>query len=148
MTQPPVLTGQDIAEADGAVTRLLERALAREGATRPDYIGLRVLALRGPWASPRDLHAFLAGQRQLGLTAAAAAELLAGLEARGLASGTAADGAGPAAATEAGAALHASLTAAVAPATRELYAGLDPADLAIAHRVLAQVTERAGQLAR
>jgi hypothetical protein len=59
--------------------------------------------------------------------------------------GTAADGAGPAAATEEGAALHASLTAAVAPATRELYAGPDPADLAIARRVLVQVTERAGQ---
>ena len=29
MAQPPVLTGQDIAEADGAVTMLLEQALAR-----------------------------------------------------------------------------------------------------------------------
>ena len=48
MTQPPVLTGQDIAEAEGAVTGLLERALAKEGATRQDYIALRVLTLRGP----------------------------------------------------------------------------------------------------
>src|ERR1700743_3986641 len=88
MTQPTALPGQDIAEAGGAVTGLLERALAREGATRDEYIGLRVLTLRGPWTSPRELHAFLAGQRQLGLTETAAAELLAGLEDRGLASGT------------------------------------------------------------
>ena len=92
MTQPTALTGQDIAEAEGAVTRLLERALARQGATRDEYIGLRVLTLRGPWTSPRELHAFLAGQRQLGLTETAAAELLARLEDRGLARGTAAGG--------------------------------------------------------
>jgi hypothetical protein len=146
MTQPTALTGQDIAEAEGAVTGLLERALAREGATRDEYIGLRVLTLRGPWTSPRELHAFLAGQRQLGLTEAAAAELLARLEDRGLARGTAAGGPGPAEATPAGAALHASLTAAVAPVTRELYAGLEPGDLAAARRVLTQVTERAGRL--
>ena len=146
MAQPTAVTGQDIAEADGAVTRLLERALAREGATRHEYIALRVLTLRGPWTSPRELHAFLAGQRQLGLTEAAAAELLARLEDRGLASGTAADGPGPAEATLEGAALHASLTAAVAPVTRELYAGFEPGDLATARRVLTQVTERAGQL--
>jgi len=147
MTQAaPVLTGQDIAEADGAVTRLLEQALAKEGATREEYIALRVLTLRGPWASPRELHAFLAGQRQLGLTEAGAAELLAALEGRGLARGTASDGRGPAEATAEGAALHAGLTAAVAPATRELYDGLAPADLAIARRVLTHLTERAGQL--
>jgi hypothetical protein len=146
MTQAPLLTGQDIAEAEGAVTRLLEQALAGEGATRQDYIALRVLTLRGPWTSPRELHAFLAGQRQLGLTTAAAAELLARLESQGLASGTAADGPGPAEATSEGAALQASLAAAVAPATRELFAGLDPDDLAAARRVLTQVTERAGQL--
>ena len=76
---------------------------------------------------PRNCTRSLAGQRQLGLTEAAAAELLARLEDRGLASGTSADGPGPAEATPAGAALHASLTAAVAPVTRELYAGLSPA---------------------
>ena len=146
MTQPPALTGQDIAEAEGAVTSLLERALAKEGATRQDYIALRVLTLRGPCTSPGQLHAFLAGQRQLGLTTAAAAELLASLEGRGLASDTAAGSPGPAQATPEGTALHASLAAAVAPATRELFSGFDPDDLATARRVLTQVTERAGQL--
>ncbi|HEY7264243.1 MAG TPA: hypothetical protein VH589_22525 [Trebonia sp.] len=147
MPQAPLLTGQDIAEAEGAVTRLLEQTLAKTGTTtRPEYIALRVLVARGPWASPRELHEFLAGQRQLGLTETAAAELLAGLEDQGLASGTAAAGPGPAEATEAGSALLARINAAVAPATQALYAGFDPDDLATAHRVLTQVIERAGQL--
>lgn len=34
----------------------------------------------------------------------------------------------------------------VAPATRQLFAGFDPDDLATAHRVLTQVIERAGQI--
>lgn len=147
MPQAPILTGQDIAEAEGAVTRLLEQSLAKAGSTtRPEYIALRVLVARGPWASPRELHAFLAGQRQLGLTHTAVAELLAGLEDKGLASGTAAGGPGPAEATEAGAGLLAKLNAAVAPSTRELFAVFDPDELATARSVLTRVTERAGQL--
>lgn len=34
MPQSPALTGQDIAEAEGAVTRLLERSLAKTGTSR------------------------------------------------------------------------------------------------------------------
>ena len=47
MTQPTALTGQDIAEAQGAVTRLLEHALAGTGTSRYEYVVLRVLAFRG-----------------------------------------------------------------------------------------------------
>lgn len=146
MPQAPILTGQDIAEAEGALTRLLEQALAKEGVTRQEYLILRVLVLRGPWALPLELHAFLAGQRQLGLTEAAVAGSLARMEDRGLASGTAADGPGPAEVTSEGAALHASLTAVIAPTTHEVFAGFNPDDLATTHRVLARVAERAGQL--
>jgi len=148
MSQPqaPILTGQDIAEAQGAVTRLLERALEPTGASRHEYVALRVLVVRGPRV-PRELHAFLAEQPQLGLSAGAVAELLAGLEEGGHAAGTAKDSPGPARATPEGAALLARLNEAVAPATRALYAGLDPEDLAVAHRVLVAVTGRAGELA-
>jgi DNA-binding MarR family transcriptional regulator len=146
MPQPPILTGQDIAEAQGAVTRLLERVLEPTGVSRHEYVALRVLVIRGPQA-PRELHAFLAGQPQLGLSADAVAELLAGLEGAGHATGTAQDSPGPARATPEGAALLARLNEAAAPSIRALYAGLDPADLAVAHRVLAGVTERAGELA-
>ncbi len=51
-TQAPTLTGQDIGEAEGALTALLEQALAGTGTTRNEYITLRVLAVRGPFTSP------------------------------------------------------------------------------------------------
>jgi hypothetical protein len=146
MSETPVLTGQDIAEAEGAVTRLLERALAPTGTSRHEYVVLRVLAGRGPFGSPRELHDYLAGQPQLGLTSEAVAALLAGLEAQGLAAGTALESPGPAQATPEGAALLGRLTETVTPATRELYAGLDPGDLAVAHRVLTQIIARADEL--
>ena len=146
MSQAPALTGQDIAEAEGAVTRLLERALAPTGTSRHEYVVLRVLVVRGPFRSPKDLHEYLAGQPQLALTPAAVAALLAGLEGQGLAAGTDLDSPGPAEATPQGTALLGRLAETVAPATRELYAGLDPDDLAIAHRVLTQIITRADEL--
>jgi DNA-binding MarR family transcriptional regulator len=146
MPQPPALTGQDIAEAQGAVTRLLEHSLAKTGTSGQEYVVLRVLTVRGPYASPEELHAYLAGQPQVGLTRAAAVELLGRLEAKGLASGTAPGSGGPAEATQEGKARLAELAAAVAPGTKALFAGLDPSDLLIAHNVLAQLTTRATEL--
>jgi DNA-binding MarR family transcriptional regulator len=146
MTQAPVLTGQDIAEAQGAVTRLLDQALAKTGSTGQEYVAMRVLSVRGPFTSSTELHDYLAGQRQLGLTPAGVAELLAGLEARGVASGTALGDTGPARVTPEGAALLARLAKTVAPTTRQLFSGFDPDDLSTAHRVLAEVVERANHL--
>ena len=146
MAQAPLLTGQDIAEAQGAVTRVLERALAETGTTGREYVVLRVLTVRGPFAAPGELHEFLAGQPQLGLTPETVADLLGRLETSGLAVGTARDGLGPAEATPAGAALLNVLTQKVAPTTRELFSGLNPDDLATAHHVLAQITARADQI--
>jgi DNA-binding MarR family transcriptional regulator len=146
MTQPSVLTGQDIAEAEGAVQGVLEHALAGTGITSPEYVVLRVLAVRGPVHPPASLHDFLASQRQLALSPAAVAELLAGLQARGLAAGTAKDDPGPAQLTEQGAGLFRGLAEAIAPATREVFAGIDQQDLATAHRVLRQVIEQAQRL--
>jgi DNA-binding MarR family transcriptional regulator len=95
MTQTPTLTGQNIAEAQGAVRALLDRVLADTGITSNEYIVLRVLSVRGHAASPAALHQFLAGQRQLDLDPPAVADLLDALEARGLITGSAADGSGP-----------------------------------------------------
>ena len=132
----------------GAVRALLDRVLADTdtATTSNQYIALRVLAVRGPAPSPAALHEFLAGQRQLGLDLPAVAALFAGLEARGLVSGSAPDGPGPTQLTAEGAALYARLADAVTTVTTQLYAGFDPDDLATAHRVLAQVVERAGRL--
>ena len=148
MPQTPTLTGQDIAEAQGAVRALLDRVLADTGTTSNEYVALRVLAVRGPAASPAAFHEFLAGQRQLELDLPAVADLLGRLEVRGLISGSSADGAGPTQLTAEGAALHAGLADAVAAVTRQLYADFDPDDLATAHRVLAGVIERAERLPR
>jgi DNA-binding MarR family transcriptional regulator len=148
MAPPATLTGQDVGEAEGALTALLNQVLAgtNTGITRPQYVALRVLALRGPFPSPAALHDFLASQPQVGLDLPQVAELFRGLEARNLVTGSALDGSGPAQLTADGAALNAKLADAVAAVTQRLYAGLDPDDLATAHRVLAEVTQRARRL--
>ncbi len=146
MPQPPTLTGQDIGEAEGAVRALLDQILTGTGTTSNEYIALRVLAARGPAAAPAALHEYLAGQPQLGLDLAAVAELFQGLEAKGLVSGSAPNGPGPTQLTPEGAALHARLADAVTTVTTRLYADFDPDDLATAHRVLAQLVERANRL--
>ena len=102
---------------------------------------LRVLAAR-PFESPASLHEYLAAQRQLALSPAAVGELLAGLESRALASGTAKNGLGPAKLTPHGAELLRRLTDAVAPTSREVFAGIAPEDLATAHNVLRQIIDR------
>src|SRR5262245_625837 len=147
---PPAatLTGQDVGEAEGALTALLNQALAASniGITRPQYIALRVLALRGPAPSPAALHDYLAAQPQLGLDLAQVGELFRGLEASGLVTGSAPDGPGPTQLTPQGAALNAELADIVAAITKRLYADLNPDDLATAHRVLVEVTQRANHL--
>ena len=146
MTQPAVLTGQDIGEAQGAVQGLLEQALAGTGTASRQYVVLRVLAGRGPFQSPASLHDYLASQRQLALDPAAVADLLAGLYARGLATGTAKDGPGPAQLTQEGTKLLRNVAETVAPITKEVFAGIAQQDLATAHRVLQQVIEQAHRL--
>jgi DNA-binding MarR family transcriptional regulator len=148
MTQPAVLTGQDIAEAQGAVQDLLEQGLDGTGITSREYVVLRVFAARGPFKSPASLHEYLAGQRQLALSPAATADLLARLEARGLAAGTAKDGPGPAELTPEGAELYRGLAETVAPTTAEIFSGIAPQDLATAHDVLRQVIGRARRMRR
>jgi DNA-binding MarR family transcriptional regulator len=148
MAPAATLTGQDVGEAEGALTALLDKVLAgtNTGITRPQYIALRFLALRGPAPSPAALHGYLAGQPQVGLDLSQVAELFHGLEASGLVTGSAPDGPGPTRLTPEGAALNAQLTDAVAALTKRLYVDLDPDDLATAHRVLVEVTERARRL--
>jgi DNA-binding MarR family transcriptional regulator len=148
MAPAATLTGQDVGEAEGALTALLDQLLADTdtGITRTQYIVLRILALRGPAESPAALHDYLAGQPQLGLDLPQVAALFRDLEARGLATGSAPDGPGPIQLTPDGAALHARLADAVTDLTQRLSADLDPDDLATAHRVLVEVTQRANRL--
>jgi DNA-binding MarR family transcriptional regulator len=147
MTTPPAtLTGQDVGEAEGALTGLLERILANtnSGLRRPEYITLRVLGLRGPIESSAAFRDFLASQPQLGLDRLGVAELLSGLETRGLIGGSA--GGGPVQLTTAGADLHASVAESVLAVTRRLYVDIDPDELATAHKVLIELTQRATRM--
>jgi hypothetical protein len=146
MTQTPALTGQDIAEAQGAVRGLLDKILAGTGTTSNEYVVLRVLAGRGPWASTGALRDYLVGQPQLDLDARSAGSLLSTLQARSLITASSSGEPGPVQLTAEGTALHGRLGQAVAEVTRKLYGGIDQDDLAVVHRVLTQVIERAGSL--
>lgn len=137
MTDTAVLTGQDIGEAEGAMTALLERVLAGTGRSRAEYITLRLLAARPAYESAAELAGSLAGQRQLGLDHAGAMAMLDRMRAEALVT------AAPVELTEAGRSTLDELTAAIAPVTREVFAGFDRDDLAVAHRVLARLIERA-----
>jgi DNA-binding MarR family transcriptional regulator len=137
MTETALLTGQDIGEAEGALTALLERAIAASGRSRGEYITLRVLAARAPFGGAAELTDFLAGQRQLGLGRADVVTMLNRLRAEGLVT------AAPVELTADGHALLEQLATAVAPVTREVFAGLDRNDLAVAHRVLVELIRRA-----
>jgi DNA-binding MarR family transcriptional regulator len=137
MTHTAPLTGQDIGEAEGAMTALLERAIAPTGRSRAEYITLRVLAAQAPRASDAELIDFLAGQRQLGLDRANIATMLDRLQADGLVTVV------PVELTPAGHNLLQELGAAVVPVTRQLFSGLDPHQLAVAHDVLVALIQRA-----
>jgi len=145
MSQPATLTGQDVGEAEGALSGLLNQILAATGTgiTRTEYLALRVVAGRGPELTPAGLHNHLASQPQVGLDRSQVADLIRSLEARGLLANSAPDAGGHTELTPAGAALNTNLAEAIAPVTRRVFAGFDPADLATAHRVLNQVAERA-----
>jgi hypothetical protein len=130
----PALTGQTIAEAQGAVRALLDQTLAGSGLSSNEYVALRVAGAR----RVADLAEFLAGQPQLSLDRGQAAALVQGLRRRGL---LVAD-----AITPAGAELFERVTRQVAATTEQLYAGMDEDELATASRVLTAVIERAGGL--
>ena len=135
----PILTGQDIAEAAGAVRTLLDRTLESSGVTSNEYVVLRLLTQR----SGENLHAFLVSQRQLNLTDNGATTLLEAVRGKGF---TTADG-DRVVLTDAGLAKYGQLTDVVSGVTRRLYGTFDPSDLATAHNVLAGVTGRAAEIA-
>ncbi len=137
MIDTALLTGQDIGEAEGAMTALLERAIAPSGRSRAEYITLRVLAAQAQYGSDGELIDYLAGQHQLGLDRAGVVAMLDRLRDDDLVAAASAE------LTAAGQNLLQELAAAVAPVTRELFAGMDPNNLAVSHRVLVELIQRA-----
>ncbi len=139
----PVLTGQDIAEVEGAVHGLLESVLAGAEVTADEYVVLRVLTLRPPM-TPAETYDFFDSQRQLRRTREEHVARLRALARRGLIEGL--DGDGPVRPTERGAALYAALFEEVQDLARRLFADIDPAELGQAKATLARVVERAQAL--
>ena len=137
MTDTALLTGQDIGEAEGALTALLEHAIALSGRSRAEYITLRVLAAGAPFGTAAELLDFLVDQRQLGMDRASVVMMLDRLRAEGLLTTA------PVKLTADGHALLEALATAVAPITRQVFANVDRNDLAVAHRVLVELIQRA-----
>ena len=148
MPQPTTLTGQDVGEAEGALTALLDQLLADTdaGITRTQYIVLRILALRGPAESPAALHDVPCRPAPARPRPPPGRRVLPRPGSQGPGHRERPDGPGPIQLTPEGAALHARLADAVANLTQRLYADLDPDDLATAHRVLVEITQRANRL--
>lgn len=67
MTQasPVLLSAQDVGEAQGALTGLLTRALDGSDVSTKEWVVMRVVTGRGPWASLSALQAYLESQPQL-----------------------------------------------------------------------------------
>jgi hypothetical protein len=131
----PTLTGQTIAEAQGAVSALLDRTLAGSELDSTEYVALRVANTR----KVDDLARFLTGQRQLRLDEDRAVALVGNLRKRGLLCEDAI--------TPAGMQLFERATERVAATTAELYDAMDEDDLATTQRVLTAVITRAKTLA-
>ncbi len=140
MTQVPTLTGQDIGQAEKATRAVLDRHLARTGTSFHCWVALNLLGTAGPAIPEGEL----AGRMSYGLkiSETAARSAIGELAAQELVTRT-----GGAvlqvALTSAGAARFRQIQDGLTEITRHIYGDLPAADLAVAHRVLAGVTERA-----
>jgi DNA-binding MarR family transcriptional regulator len=145
MSTPAVMNGMDIAEAAAAIRTLLDNTVASVGISSSEFLALRILAIRGP-LSPTDLHDYLATQLLFGLRKENAAGVLAGLEERGLLTGTPIEGTGPGQMTDAGRTVFGEVAAAITAVSERLYVVVDHQDLVTSTQVLARLTERAKEL--
>jgi hypothetical protein len=142
MTQTPILNGQDIGQAEHATRAVLDRMLARTGTQFHSWVILNQLNTAGGALGEDELTTRITHGLKIGEDAAhaAAAELAwHGLISRD----PAAEGGTQVALTPAGTARFEQIQGGIGQVTQRLYGGLPESDLAIAHRVLAIVTERA-----
>jgi DNA-binding MarR family transcriptional regulator len=144
---PPVPFGRQLGEAERAARRLLKAVLAMSASTFERWVALNSLAIQGG-AVPRDrLQRELAEGLESDTSAIAA--LLAELADDGLIDERDVPGEPDAkqiGLTEQGSALYRRLAESVTHTTAQVLSGLDPDDVRVAIRVLAQVKERASAL--
>lgn len=138
----PTLNGQDIGQAEHATRAVLDRLLARTGTQFHGWVIINLLATGGGAMDEEELTGRITHGLKIGEDAAHAAA--AALAWQGLISREPAAGGGTQVAlTPAGTARYEQIQDGIGQVTRRLYGGLPESDLAIAHRVLATVTERA-----
>ena len=138
----PTLNGQDIGQAERATRAVLDRLLARTGTQFHGWVIINLLAAGDGALGEDELTGRVTHGLKIGEDAvhAAAAELAwQGLISREPAAG----GEPQVALTAAGTARFEQIQDGIGQVTQRLYGGLPESDLAIAHRVLATVTERA-----
>jgi len=140
--QGPALNGQDIGQAEHATRAVLDRLLARTGIQFHSWVIINQLAASGGALGEDELTGRITHGLKIGEDAAHAAA--AELAWQGLISREPAAGGGTQVAlTPAGTARFEQIQGGIGQVAQRLYGGLPESDLAIAHRVLATVTERA-----
>lgn len=139
MTDAPTLTGQDIGAAARATGALLDRLLSATGTDFQSWIVLNVLGNNGS-ALGRDQ---IVGRVTSGLKvdATSVSGSLTGLLHGGLVS----EVDGVVSLTPAGTTTFEGIREGIGGITRRIYGGLPADELAVAHRVLVAVTERANE---
>lgn len=139
--QPLPLTGQHIGQAANATRAILDAVLAKEQTPFPTWIALRTLDTRGAFESRGAFEAALA--EGLALVPATVPALVGELLSQDL---VAHDAAGRIALSESGRARYDHLNGLVTAAAARIYGDLDREQMAVAARLLDQVTERALKL--
>jgi hypothetical protein len=142
MTTTPTLTGQDIGQAEKATRAVLDRLLARTGTGFHGWVILNQLSAAGGVMDAAGLTSRVSHGLKIG--PADVQDALSELGGQNLVSEVSpAGGAAQVTLMPAGRARFAQVQAGIGEITQRLYGGLPAADLAVAHQVLATVTERA-----
>ena len=148
MTQTPTLTGQDIGQAEKATRAVLDRLLAETGTGFHGWVILNQLSAAGGIMDAAGLTSRVS--HGLKISEADVHDALGELGCQDLVSEVSPAGSRlQITLTPDGRARFGQVRAGIGEITQRLYGGLPAADLAVAHRVLATVTERANaELAR
>ena len=139
MCRPPILTSRNIGLAENALRALLTKALQHTGLDYHRWVALKLVA-DGQWPIPvatliEQLKDFLK------MDEASALAAINDLRAEGLV-----DTGDRISTTLRGRSLYERLCDETGEISRQIYAGLDPDDLAATHRVLSVITARANSL--
>jgi hypothetical protein len=139
MTDAPTLTGQDIGAASRATGALLQRLLSATGTDFQGWVALNVLGTAGSALDRNDVVDRLVFG--LKVDAASVSATIDDLVHGALLSNVD----DQLSLTPAGTGRFEEIRGGIADITRRIYGGLPAEDLAVAHRVLAAVTERANE---